>query len=117
MRFSCAVLLPESGWQDQWHARILLCQDAGLLTLPVPTCTHARDADLRRPAPAVRPLCQAAAQDGLPAWKAEGGYRYVIADVWFLTVTRRSLRLAAQTASLTFTALQAPLPLPPFRPR
>lgn len=42
----------------------------------------------------------------MPAFKVEGGYRYVIFDIFFFTVTRRSVKLAAQTASLTFTALQ-----------
>lgn len=37
---------------------------------------------------------------------AAGGYRYVILHLWLITITRRSVALAASAASLTFVALQ-----------
>lgn len=57
--------------------------------------------------PVTTPRTTAVAMDGLPAFTAGKGYRYVIFDVFFFTVTRRSIKLAAQTSSLTFTALQS----------
>ena len=48
-------------------------------------------------------------QEGLPAFVADpsrGRYRYVLANLWFITVTRRSVALGAKAAALTFTALQ-----------
>lgn len=35
------------------------------------------------------------------------GYRYVILNLWFITITRRSISLGIATASLSFVALQA----------
>ena len=35
------------------------------------------------------------------------GYRYVILNLWFVTITRRSISLGIATASLSFVALQA----------
>lgn len=46
-------------------------------------------------------------QEGLPAFAPADRYRYVLLDIWFLTVTRRSVALGAKAAALTFTALQA----------
>lgn len=49
-------------------------------------------------------------QEGLPAFAADPAqarYRYVLFDIWFITVTRRSVALGAKAAALTFTALQA----------
>ena len=46
-------------------------------------------------------------QEGLPAFVPQDRYRYVLLDIWFLTVTRRSVALGAKAAALTFTALQA----------
>ena len=40
----------------------------------------------------------------LPA--PEGAYRYVLFNPFIVTVTTRSIRLAAATASLSFVALQ-----------
>lgn len=57
--------------------------------------------------PLTTPRASAVTMDGLPSFTAEGGYRYVIFDVFFFTVTRRSVKLAAQTSSLTFAALQS----------
>ena len=48
-------------------------------------------------------------QEGLPAFRPQDCYRYVLLNVWFLTVTRRSVALGAKAAALTFTALQASL--------
>jgi hypothetical protein len=45
-------------------------------------------------------------QEGLPAFTPQDRYRYVLLDIWFLTVTRRSVALGAKAAALTFTALQ-----------
>lgn len=63
------------------------------------SCGHGRHADEDNP-----PL-----QEGLPAFApdpAQARYRYVLFDIWFLTVTRRSVALGAKAAALTFTALQ-----------
>ena len=38
------------------------------------------------------------------------GYRYVILNLWFITITRRSISLGIATASLSFVALQASEP-------
>lgn len=46
-------------------------------------------------------------QEGLPAFAPADHYRYVLLDIWFLTVTRRSVALGAKAVALTFTALQA----------
>ena len=35
------------------------------------------------------------------------GYKYVILNLWFITITRRSISLGIATASLSFVALQA----------
>lgn len=35
------------------------------------------------------------------------GYRYVVLNLWFITITRRSISLGIATASLSFVALQA----------
>lgn len=40
------------------------------------------------------------------------GYRYVILNLWFITITRRSISLGIATASLSFVALQASEPYP-----
>lgn len=48
-------------------------------------------------------------QEGLPAFApdpTQARYRYVLFDIWFLTVTRRSVALGSKAAALTFTALQ-----------
>lgn len=55
------------------------------------------------------PLPLSALQGGLPAFApdpAQASYRYVVFDIWFITVTRRSVALGIKAAALTFTALQ-----------
>ena len=41
-----------------------------------------------------------------PLPSPEGAYRYVLFNAFIVTVTTRSVRLAAATASLSFVALQ-----------
>lgn len=37
-------------------------------------------------------------------------YKYVLLNLWFITITRRSISLGIATASLSFVALQASEP-------
>lgn len=48
------------------------------------------------------------ALEGLPGIpRPAQSYRYVILDLWLITITRRSISLGIATASLTFVAFQA----------
>lgn len=52
-----------------------------------------------------------AALQGLLATPAPvGSYKYVLLNLWFITITRRSISLGIATASLSFVALQASQP-------
>lgn len=48
-----------------------------------------------------------AAIDNLPALSTSKSYSYTIFKFWFLTITRKSVRIATSTATLLFVALQS----------
>jgi hypothetical protein len=84
---------------------------AGNARLPVPIDSrsvgwHFRPLGMGTPFADTRGILVFCVQEGLPAFTPADRYRYVLLDIWFLTVTRRSVALGAKAAALTFTALQ-----------